>query len=657
MPPVGLTAVRGPERLARLRRSIRTKLPAAIVAAAALGGAPDAFARVAEVDRVLNLSNADARLLGARATDLEFEDPSVALAGGDVNADGREDLVVTSASGAQVVYGPVPSSVFDMATVGPGRGFYITDETAFDADIRDAALADVTGNGDDDLILGVPRTTPPGGRVEAGSVYVVTASQNVSLGNGDSLGSAGFVIKGDQDFDRAGETVAAVEDMNGDGRAEILIGAPQRNSAYLVFGKADTADVDLRALGTRGFRLDGVAPEAGVSNGDLNAGGAVASAGDVNGDGRGDMLVGAPSADVRDGSAFTGKAYVVFGKANTGNVNLSRIGTINFPGYVIQGNRNGTLVGSDLAKVGDLNRDGRPDALVGAEWANKAYVVYGKTSSAAVDVGNLGTSGFEIDGGLLDSGVTVSSGRDVGGDDRADIVYGSPESNASGRNNAGSTYVVFGKGGTEKVDLADLGKKQGFRADGPSADILSGVAVLATRNVFGRDAPDLLVGSPYEAAAGRAAAGVTYLVDEVPDVNPELIHGLHLENREIEAASTRLHASAKREAKLRFKLRARARVTVRFMRKRTGRQAGTLERARCSKPSAAPKRPRCTRLVQAGKIVREYDGSGSKSVTLKGKAGKTKLEPGRYLLVVTAAGRKGRRGGPVLVDFRVRPRS
>src|SRR4051794_3607880 len=140
-------------------------------------------------------------------------------------------------------------------------------------------------------------------------------------------GTTGFKLSGVAAYDYSGFSAASAGDVNGDGFADLIIGAPGVQSSglsgtsYVVFGQASgfAANIDLSSLdGTTGFKLRGAAA------GD-HSGFSVASAGDVNGDGFADLIVGAGSADP-NGSA-SGASYVVFGKASgfAANVDLSSL--------------------------------------------------------------------------------------------------------------------------------------------------------------------------------------------------------------------------------------------------------------------------------------------------------------------------------------------
>ena len=134
-------------------------------------------------------------------------------------------------------------------------------------------------------------------------------------------GTGGFKITGETAFDRAGWSVSSAGDVNGDGFDDLFIGASSNDAdaAYVVFGAASeiaSVNLDDIALGTGGFKITGEA------DGD-RAGRSVSAAGDVNGDGFDDLIVGASEND--EGGLNTGAAYVVFGGAGLTSVNLGDV--------------------------------------------------------------------------------------------------------------------------------------------------------------------------------------------------------------------------------------------------------------------------------------------------------------------------------------------
>jgi hypothetical protein len=340
-------------------------------------------------------------------------------------------------------------------------------------------------------------------------------AQDVDLEN---LGARGFRIDGIDLFDASGVSVSGAGDVNGDGLADLIIGANRADpggrsdagEAYVVFGRADSTPVDLAALGTGGFRI------AGIDGGD-NAGVSVSGAGDVNGDGLADLIIGADRAGAV-GRFSAGESYVVFGKASSTPVDLAALGA---GGFRIDGINSGDRSGSSVSGAGDVNRDGLADLIVGAArggsgpnaGAGESYVVFGRTSSASVDLAALGTGGFRIVG--VDpgdfSGSAVSGAGDVNGDGLADLIVGAVFAAPGGDLDAGESYVVFGKVDAAVVELATLGAG-GFRIDGIDPDDRSGGSVSGAGDVNGDGLADLIVGALFADPPGDSAAGESYVV-------------------------------------------------------------------------------------------------------------------------------------------------
>ncbi len=342
-----------------------------------------------------------------------------------------------------------------------------------------SGAGDINGDSVDDLVIGALDASPSG-RTWAGKSYVVFGSKNVSAwGNGlldlSSLhdGYRGFVLQGEAASDFSGRSVSGAGDINGDGVADLVIGAfmaspggrAQAGKSYVVFGSQNRSAwgngvLDLGSLsdGHRGFVLQG---EAGNDWSGLS----VSGAGDINGDGVTDLVIGAYHASP-SGRMWAGKSYVVFGSQNRsawGNGVLD-LGSLSDGrrGFVLQGEAGNDWSGLSVSGAGDINGDGVADLVIGAPEASpsgragagKSYVVLGSQNRSAwgngvLDLGSLsdGYRGFVLEGEVSDfSGASVSSAGDINGDGVADLVVGAYLASPGGRAQTGKSYVVFGGG-------------------------------------------------------------------------------------------------------------------------------------------------------------------------------------------------------------------
>ncbi|HEX4918605.1 MAG TPA: Ig-like domain-containing protein, partial [Limnobacter sp.] len=420
---------------------------------------------------------------------------------GNSNADGAE---ANNSMSLTVLPGPV-----ELADVANGiGGFAINGVSAYDYSGRSVSAAgDVNGDGLQDLIVGARRASPNG--IDSGQSYVVFGKADGSVVQLADVvnGNGGFVINGAGAYDRSGRAVSSAGDVNGDGLADLLVGAvyadPNGNASgqsYVVFGKADGTAVQLVDVinGIGGFAINGVNPYdiSGLS---------VSSAGDVNGDGLTDLIVSAFEADPNGNNS--GQTYVVFGKADGTAVQLADV-VNGIGGFAINGANLYDRSGSSVSAAGDVNGDGLADLVIGAPEADfnayrsgQSYVVFGKTDGVAVELIDViaGVGGFAINGTNAQdfNGRSVSGAGDVNGDGLADLIVGAPREDLTGDSD-GRSYVVFGKASGTTLNLADVAAGiGGFAINGASAYDQAGRGVSAAGDVNGDGLADLIVATRY----------------------------------------------------------------------------------------------------------------------------------------------------------------
>ncbi len=352
-----------------------------------------------------------------------------------------------------------------------------------------AAAGDVNGDGYGDFLIGANLN----GATDAGAAYLVLGGPG-GWSLSKRLGQAPTIeYVGEAASDNAGISVAGAGDVNGDGFDDLLIGAHLNNDggadaggAYLVLGSAAPTSGSLSTA----IQYSGEA--AGNQ-----AGRSVAGAGDVNGDGFADMLIGAPFNN--DGGASAGAAYLVLGSATPTSANLST--AVQYTGEAA-----GHQAGQSVAMLGDTNRDGLADMLIGAplngDSGANAGAIYLVIGSAAPASNNLSAAGVQFSGsGGENVGQSVAGPGDVNGDGFADMFAGAPL-NDSAAADAGAAYLVFSRPGIPPNSLSVVG----IQYAGEGAGDQAGTNIGSAGDVNGDGFADLLVGAPFNSSVDTGAA-------------------------------------------------------------------------------------------------------------------------------------------------------
>ena len=488
----------------------------------------------------------------------DFEAP------GDDGGDNVYDITVTANDGAFKTDQDVAITVTDVAdTVNlssitddssalKGYIFVVDEENSFSG-VSVSSAGDVNGDGSDDLIIGAP-----GANSGAGDAFVVyggadklaaldaldgTTDNTINLSQLD--GTNGFVVEGASTEGFLGQSVSAAGDTNGDGFDDLVIGAPGADITYLLFGGQDFSQEPARAKGwvPGHINASGIHDYFGDWGGaDLTnttakgqTGYSVSDAGDVNGDGYGDFIIGAYAV-----GEIAGETYLVFG--NQDYLDIARDTTkgpvrISDTDHVVfKGTDPGDLSGFSVSSAGDINDDGYDDIIIGARNADaqadgegQSYLIFGgKDFSTNTEI-ELSTVGVTVDGAIFygvspneGSGQSVSSAGDVNGDGIDDFLIGANGANPDEMALAGRTYLIYGgqkfsglAGKDGRIGLDTVAQTDGVDGavfNGVDANDGSGISVSSAGDFNGDGFDDLIIGASVATVNGSFGAGETYLV-------------------------------------------------------------------------------------------------------------------------------------------------
>ena len=397
--------------------------------------------------------------------------------------------------------------------------------------LRLADAGDVNGDGFDDFVVGAYRAQDANGDQNGGEAYVVfggsfSASPLRSLATLD--GADGFRLDGTQSPDSLGSAVAGVGDVNGDGFADVLVGAPFRNDragcAYVVFGRPSgyPPSIDVTTLdGTNGFTVPGL-PDVPTAL----TGYSVAAAGDLNGDGIDDFAVAAPEVPLE--SEGQGVVYIVFGRLDGFGTELDVTALDGSNGFVLEGvQENGFLANGALAGLGDVNGDDIDDLLIGAKWTDAdddrprsgaAWVLFGSSEPfpATVTTDQLQAGrGFAMFGETTSDalGYSGTGVGDVNNDGLNDLLVTAPGIDLP-NGSSGRGYVVFGREEAfpATVDVSALDGANGFYLEsGPEENVFAQV-VGGGADINGDDISDMVITDGYAEGDSVRLVGEAYVV-------------------------------------------------------------------------------------------------------------------------------------------------
>jgi hypothetical protein len=388
---------------------------------------------------------------------------------GDVNGDGYSDVIVGA---YQDVNGEVNEG---RAFVYHGSATGLSATANWKAEgnqaearfgFRVATAGDVNGDGFSDVIVGAPYFD--NGETDEGRAFVFHGSAS-----GLST-SANWTAEGNQVSANFGIAVSAAGDVNGNGYGDVIVGAQRYDNGQTDEGRAFVFHGSAPGLSTTA-NWTAESDQAGSEFGR-----AAANAGDVNGDGYADVIVGAPLYD--NGQTDEGRAYAYLGSAT---------GLSATSAWTVESNQASAKMGWSAASAGDTNGDGYADVIVGAPYFDNGQADEGRAYAYSGSASGLGASpSWTAESNSLSAefGWAVATAGDVNGDGYADVIVGA-DAFSGGDANEGKAYAYLGS-------AAGLSSGAGWTNESNQATAYLGASVAAAGDVNGDGYGDVIVGAP-----------------------------------------------------------------------------------------------------------------------------------------------------------------
>ncbi len=386
---------------------------------------------------------------------------------GDVNGDGYSDVIVgangydngETDEGAAFIYHGSATGISTTASA-------IVDSNQYQSIMGKSVSGggDVNGDGYSDVIVGANRYD--NGQTDEGAVFVFYGSSiGINL-------TAAWVVESNQVGAQMGSSVSGGVDLNGDGYSDVIVGAPLYDNGQTDEGAAFVYHGSGTGISTTAAAM----VESNQESADM--GWSVSGAGDVNGDGYSDVIVGARRYD--NGETSEGSAFVYHG---------SSIGISTTAAAMVESNQLSALMGVSVACAGDVNGDGFSDVIVGANGYENgqtnegaAFIYHG----SATGISTTPATSLESNNSIAQMGYSVSGAGDVNGDGYSDVIVGAPYYR-NGNSDEGAAFIYHGSAsGIITTVAAMVESNKGFAYMGHS--------VSGAGDVNGDGYSDLIVG-------------------------------------------------------------------------------------------------------------------------------------------------------------------